>query len=116
MDAAGHFIFKPYPSVIQGFDAYLRKDNALNDLCGKTLVILSFYFASKKMYYLWGNMFLRDILTATIKRLRFKHLTSTAMIQTELIQGNQIYTVVLTIILNIFQSMSLSVNSTVEQK
>ena len=34
----------PYPSVIQGFVAYLIKDTALNDLCGKTLGILSLYF------------------------------------------------------------------------
>ena len=46
---------KPYPSVIRGIVAYLRKDNALNDLCGKTLGILSFYFATKKMYYLMGK-------------------------------------------------------------
>ena len=46
---------KPYPSVIQGFVAYLRKDNALNALYGKTLGILSFYFATKKMYYLMGK-------------------------------------------------------------
>ena len=28
---------KPYPSIIQMFVTYLIKDNALNDLCGKTL-------------------------------------------------------------------------------
>ena len=48
MDAAGHFIFKILPSVIPGFVACLIKDNALNDLCGKTLGILSFYSATKK--------------------------------------------------------------------
>ena len=34
---------KPYPSVIPGFVAYLIKDNAWNDMCGKALGILSFY-------------------------------------------------------------------------
>ena len=41
---------------------------------------------------------------------------STAMIQTELFQGNKIYTVVLSILLNCFPSMSLSIRSTVKQK
>ena len=40
---------KPYPTVIPGFVAYLIKDNALNDLCGKMLGMLSFYSATKKM-------------------------------------------------------------------
>ena len=39
---------KAYHSVIQGFVAYLIKDNVLNDLYGKTLGILSFYSATKK--------------------------------------------------------------------
>ena len=43
---------------------YQIKDNALNDLCGKTLL-----FCHKNA--LWMNMFLRAILTATIKRMRF---------------------------------------------
>ena len=60
------------------------------------------------------NMFLRDILTATIKIMRFKHLGRTAMIQAELFQGNQICKVVLSIMLNSFPSMSLSI--VVEQK
>ena len=38
------------------------------------------------------------------------------MIQTELFQGNQIYTVVLSKMLNSFPSMSLSIHSTVKQK
>ena len=38
------------PSVIPGFVAYLIKDNALNDLCGKTLSILSFYSATKYVF------------------------------------------------------------------
>ena len=33
---------KPYSSAIPGFVAYLIKDTALNDVCGKTLGILSF--------------------------------------------------------------------------
>ena len=33
---------------IPGFGAYLIKDNALNDLCSKTVGILSFYYATKK--------------------------------------------------------------------
>ena len=48
MDAAEHLASNPYPSAIQGFVAYLIKDNALNDLCDKTLGILNFYSASKK--------------------------------------------------------------------
>ena len=31
----------PFHSVIPGFDSYLIKDNTLNDLCGKTLGLLS---------------------------------------------------------------------------
>ena len=45
------FSSKPYPSVIPGFVAYLIKDNALNDLCGKGaryIGLLSFYSATKK--------------------------------------------------------------------
>ena len=59
---------KPYPSVIQRFVAYLVKDDALNDLCSKTLGILSFYSATKKrVIYYRGSTFLRDIVQATIK-------------------------------------------------
>ena len=48
MDAAEHFIFKTLPpSVFPVFVVYLI--NALNDLCGKTLDILSFYSAIKKI-------------------------------------------------------------------
>ena len=53
---------KPYHSIIQGLVAYLINYNALNDLCGQTLRKLS----------LCGNM--KDILTAAIKIMRFKHL------------------------------------------
>ena len=45
--AAAHLASNPYPSAIQGFVAYLIKDNALNDLCGKTPGILNFYSATK---------------------------------------------------------------------
>ena len=38
----------PPPSGIQGFVAYLIKDNPLKIVCGKTLGILSFYSATKK--------------------------------------------------------------------
>ena len=41
---------KTPPSVIQGFIAFLIKDSALNDLCGKTLDISSFY-SDKAIYY-----------------------------------------------------------------
>ena len=33
---------EPYPNVIPGFNVYLIKDNALNDLCGKMLGMSSF--------------------------------------------------------------------------
>ena len=46
---------KPYHGVIQGFVAILIKYNALEDLSGKTLCILSFYSATKKMSYLMGK-------------------------------------------------------------
>ena len=39
---------KPYLSVIHWFVAYLVKDNALYELCGNTLGILSFCSAQKK--------------------------------------------------------------------
>ena len=61
-------------------------------------------------------MFLRGILTATIKRVRFWHLWSTALIQTEMCQGNKTCTVVLSIMLNSFQSTSLSIRFTIQQK
>ena len=41
MGTVGHLYSKHYPSVIPGFVAYLIKDNTLNDLCGKTLGILT---------------------------------------------------------------------------
>ena len=46
---------KPYPSVIQRSFAYQVKDDALNVLCSKTLGILSFYSATKKVNILWGK-------------------------------------------------------------
>ena len=46
----------PYPSVIPGFIVNLIKDNAFNNLCGKTLRILS--FCPKDKVILWRNMFL----------------------------------------------------------
>ena len=57
-------------------------------------------------------------MTATIERMRFQHLRSTDIIQAELFQGDQTYTVVLPIILNstAFPSISLSIRSTVQQK
>ena len=39
---------KPYPSVIPGFSAHLFKDNALNDLYGKTLDTFGFKVATMK--------------------------------------------------------------------
>ena len=39
---------KPYPRVIPGFFAHLIKDNALNDLFGKTLDTFGFKFATIK--------------------------------------------------------------------
>ena len=61
-------------------------------------------------------MFLRGILTATIKRVRFWHLRSTAIIQTELFQGKLTCTLVLSITLNSFQSTSISIRLTIQQK
>ena len=55
MDATGHFIFKTLPQCLSRVGvAYLIKDNALNDLCGKTLDISSFCSATKE-----GNILLR---------------------------------------------------------
>ena len=56
-------------------------------------------------------MFLRNSLTATIN-----DAILTTLIQAELIHGNQIYTVVLSIMLNRFRLMRLSIRSTVKQK
>ena len=42
---------KPFPSVIPEFVAYLTQDNALNDLCGKTLGI-----PSKKKVIAYGGL------------------------------------------------------------
>ena len=39
---------KPYPKVITGLVVDLIKDNALEDLCGKKLGILSYKSATKK--------------------------------------------------------------------
>ena len=62
---------KPYPSVIQGFIAYLIKDSELKDLCGKKPGILSFCSAKKNGNIIWGKMSLSDILTAMIRRMGF---------------------------------------------
>ena len=67
---------KPYPSVIPGFVVYLIKDNALNDLCGKTLgTLLASILPQRKGNILWGNMFLRDILMATLPSIVFNKST-----------------------------------------
>ena len=58
---------------------------------------------------------MKDILTATINRMPLLHLLSTAMVQAELFQGNHINTVALSIMLNSFPSISLSVCSTIKQ-
>ena len=53
---------KPYPSAIPEFVAHLIKDNALGNLCGKMLGILSFYSATKNMS--------RDMLYSTFGILK----------------------------------------------
>ena len=55
----------------------------------------------------------RGILTAMIYGRRFLHLWSVTAFQAELFQGNQISTMVLSITLNSFLSLSLSLPSTV---
>ena len=59
MDAAVHFISKPYPGVIPGFDECLIKENAFSDLCDKTLGILSFYSATRRRFIM-GKYVLRS--------------------------------------------------------
>ena len=65
------FIFKTKPPFIPGFVAYLIEDNALDDLCGKTLGIRSFKSVTKKRYYPIGKCVSRDIFTAMIKIMQF---------------------------------------------
>ena len=48
----------PYLSVIPWFVAYLIKDNALYELCGNTLGILSFYSAQKKQLTIVDDQFI----------------------------------------------------------
>ena len=107
---------KPYLSVIPGFVAFLIKDNALNDLCGKRLGILGFNSATKKSYYLVGKY----VFERHFDNEDQKNATLAALIDChdpgELFQGNQIYTVVLSIMLNSFPLVSLSIRSTVKQK
>ena len=88
---------KPHPSVIPGFFAYLFNDNALNVFVVRGLVYLASILPLRKGIILWGNMFLRVILTTT------------AMIQAELFQGNKIYTVDLSIMLNSFHQLGSAV-------
>ena len=49
------YLQNPASVSFQGSLRYIIKDNALNDVFVKTLGILSFYSARKKMYYLMGN-------------------------------------------------------------
>ena len=57
-----------------GFFVHLIKDNALNDLYGKTLHTFGLKFATTKRWDLLREYFFRGILTAMIYGRRFLHL------------------------------------------
>ena len=48
-----------------------KKSVKLNDLSGRREVYLASFLSQRKGNILWGNMFLKDILRATIKIMRF---------------------------------------------
>ena len=82
---------------------------------GRGLIHLASSLPQWKGRIYWGNMFFRGILTAMIYRRRVLHLWLVTVFQAELFLGNQIYMymVVLSITLNSFTSLFLSLPSTV---
>ena len=102
IDVVGHCLFKTLPCVILGFFAHLIEDNALNDLHGKMFDTFGVKFATMKRSDLLREYVFQRHLAAMIYGKRFLHLWSVAVFQAELFQGNQIYTVVLSITLNSF--------------
>ena len=105
---------KSYPRVIPGFFVHLSKDYALNNLYGKTLDTFGFKFATmKRQDLLREYVFQRHFDSDDLRKAIFVPLIGRCVQGRTVSRESNNYTMVLSITLNSFPSLFLSLPSMV---